>query len=552
MVGTNLEVRMRALATFACFGFFGLAAAWGQAAPSSGNKCADLARLSLPHTSIVQAEVVEAGKLVLPGSQPGQQPGAKPDPLFARLPAFCRVVAEARPSADSKIPIEIWLPLSGWNGRFLGVGNGGFAGQTDYDRLAANLLLGYAGAGTDTGHSGSGIDASWALGHPEKIADFGYRAIHEMSLTGEAVAQAFYGRAADHRYFSSCSDGGREALMEAQRFPGDYDGILAGAPAYNWTHLLAEFLYTVQVLEKTPESYIPPTKLPAIGKAVLARCGKDAVGDFLDDPRQCVFDPTELKCAAADGPECLTAPQVEALKALYVGARRKDGTSITHGWLPGAEVGPGGWSAWITGPGPSQSAIWAFANGYVTNMVYSKPGIDLKTLDLDDALTTAESTTGAMLDAMSPDLGGFSAHGGKLILYHGWNDPAIPAPDTVDYYNGVVEAAGREKAAGFVRLLMVPGMQHCSGGPGATDFGQGGPAEDPALNTPENNIYRALESWVETGTAPETVIARKMSARDGKPAVEFTRPLCAYPRAAEYSGTGDRTGAASYVCASPK
>ncbi|MGB6686257.1 MAG: tannase/feruloyl esterase family alpha/beta hydrolase [Terracidiphilus sp.] len=536
---------MKKTCAIACLCIFSFAAAWGQPPASATQKCRDLASLKLPHTDVIEADVTEAGQMAAPQ-------GDEKDLLFGKLPAFCHVQAESHPSADSKIKIDVRLPVDGWNGKFLGVGNGGFAGQIDYRRMARDLLSGYATAGTDTGHTGSGIDATWALGHPEKIADFGYRAVHEMTLTGEAIAQAYYGRAASHRYFASCSDGGREALMEAQRFPTDYDGILAGAPAYNWTDLLTDFLYTVQVLQKDPASYIPAAKLPVIGKAVLAQCSPGSTTGFLDDPRQCHFDPSTLQCAAAENDKCLTAPQVTALKALYAGPPIKDGKTVNHGWLPGAELGQNGWAGWITGPAPSHSAIWAFATGYLANMVYGKTDLDVETLNLEDALKAAESTTGSVLDAVNPDLSAFRAHGGKLILFHGWNDPAIPAPDTVDYFDRVVAAAGKRKADGFVRLFMVPGMQHCAGGPGPDNFGQGGPVEDPAFNDPAHSIYSALESWVETGSAPAKVVARKVEDENGKPAELFSRPLCPYPQAATYSGSGDRNSAASYICAAPK
>jgi len=533
---------MKRLLAVVCLGGLGAAAAWGQQA-DSGTKCLELAKLALPHTTIVSAQVSEAGKLSLPEEK---------DPVFGRLPAFCRVSAESHPSADSKIPIEVWLPLEGFSGRFQGVGNGGFAGSFSYRDMANAILHGDSTAGTDTGHTGNGLDARWALGHPEKIIDFGYRAVHETALTGQAVTQAFYGRAAAHRYFASCSDGGREALMEAQRFPTDYDGILAGAPAFNWTDLLADFLYTVQTLQRDPASYIPPAKLPAIGKAVLAKCAKDPGAEFLDDPSQCRFDPSTLLCSAADSNDCLTAPQVATLKGLYAGPNLKDGKTPSHGWMPGAEIGQNGWGGWITGPAPGKSAIWLFSTGYLDNMVYSKADLDVLKLDLHEALHKAQSTTGDMLDAVNPDLSAFSKHGGKLILYHGWNDAAIPALDTVDYYHKVVDTAGKASAAGFVRLFLVPGMQHCGGGPGATAFGQGGPLDDLAQNDPEHSIHRAIETWVETGKAPERVTAANVDMKDGKLSTGFTRPICAYPRAAMYSGAGDRTSAASYHCAAPK
>ena len=540
---------MKRLAIFVLVCALGAVTAHGQ--PDGAAKCADLARIALPHTTIAKAELIEPGEMQPPPPSPDEPANAPPDPIFSKLPAMCRVTAESHPSADSAIPIEVWLPAEGWNGRFLGVGNGGFAGIIGYHRLAVNVLRGYATAGTDTGHQASGIDAAWALGHPEKVADFGWRGVHEMTLTGEALTRVFYGRAAEHRYFASCSDGGREALMEAQRFPADYDGILAGAPAYQWTHLVSGGLFAMQALQGKPESYIPDTKLPAISRAVLAQCGKRGQA-FLDDPRQCRFDPSVLLCHGADSDKCLTAPQLTALKALYAGGHEKDGTRIEYGLMPGAELGDGGWKPWITGSAPEKSASWGFVTGYFDDMVYSQASLDVLTLDPQAAFDRAVEQTSHDLDAVDPDLSALASHGGKLILYHGWNDPAIPALGTVDYYNGVVAKAGETGAGAFVRLFMVPGMQHCEGGPGATGFGQGGPAERATGDDAQDSIYRALESWVESGTAPEKVIARHAEKQNDRWKTTFSRPLCAYPAAAEYSGKGDRNSAASYVCAAPK
>jgi hypothetical protein len=536
---------VRKLALCVCLGLAGVAA-WGQQA-AGGGKCGELAQLTLPHTAILSAVVTEPGK---PGGLDADQ--AK-DPVFAKLPAFCKVTVESHPSADSKIAIEVWLPIQnsnsqGWNRKFLGYGNGGFAGQIDLHHMALALMAGYATAGTDTGHRASGIDAAWALGHPEKIADFGWRGVHEMSLTAPAVVQAFYGHAADHRYFDACSDGGREALMEAERFPADYDGIVAGAPAYNWTHLVSSGLWIVQDLERKPESYIPAAKVPAIDKAVRAQCDTSGQG-FLDDPRQCHFDPSALLCKGGDNKSCLTAVQVTALSAVYAGAHAKDGAAVDFSFLPGAEDGGGGWALWVTGQERGKGLADAFVSGYFANMVYGKADLDALTLDPDAAFKLAAAKTSEMLDAMNPDLSAFAAHGGKLILYHGWNDPAIPALGTVDFFNRVTAELGEEKTAGFVRLFMVPGMQHCAGGPGATDFGQGGPADNAALDNPGHNVYRALEAWVENGAAPERIVARHSGE---KGAAGFSRPLCAWPHAARYSGTGDRNDAANYTCAVTK
>ena len=263
----------------------------------------------MPNTKITSAETVAAGAFT-------QAADMTPSlaTFYKQLPAFCRVKAVATPSADSDIKIEVWLPTSGWNGRFRGQGNGGFAGEIDYRSLGQSISQGYAAAATDTGHAASGTDARWALGHPEKITDFAYRAIHEMTVVGKAAVKAFYGEAPRHAYFSSCSNGGRQALMEAQRFPEDYDGILAGAPANYWTHLLASALWDAQATTLDPASYIPTSKIPTIAHAVNEACdAADGVKDgVLNDPRKCHFNPATLLCKEGDSASCLTQPQVTA------------------------------------------------------------------------------------------------------------------------------------------------------------------------------------------------------------------------------------------------
>ena len=289
-----------------------LFAAAGRAAQAS---CESLAKLSLPDTKITLAQVVPAGTFPAP---PPQYPGQTP-PSFKDVPAFCRVAVDIAPTSDSDIKIEVWMPVADWNGKFRGQGNGGFAGVIDYSGMGDAVRRGYASAGTDTGHTTT--DAAWALGHPEKVIDFGYRGIHEMTAKAKAMVDAFYGRAPQHTYFASCSDGGREALMEAQRFPADYDGILAGAPANYWTHLLVAGMWTVRATSLDPASYIPASKIPALSKAVLAACdAQDGLSDgLLNDPRQCHLDPDTIICKAADADTCLTAPQAAALKKIYDG-----------------------------------------------------------------------------------------------------------------------------------------------------------------------------------------------------------------------------------------
>ena len=528
--------KRRILALIA-IGVFTAFAASGQTPES----CSKIAALSVPQTEIVQAAVVEAGKLVLDPPQASR--------IYSYLPAFCRVVAMAHPTPDSNIKIEVWLPLAGWNGKFLGTGNGGFAGSITYLGLAGAVLSGFAAAGTDTGHTGGAGDAGWALGHPEKVIDFGYRGVHVMTEVGKQVVQAFYASAPRQNYFSGCSDGGREALMEAQRFPADYDGILAGSPAYNWTSLFSRGADLSSKITASQESYIPPSKLPAISQGVLAACHKQEPGAFLADPRTCHFSPDTLLCKGPESDACLTPPQVASLKFLYAGSYLKDGKLVYVGMLPGGELGDGGWSTWITGRFPGASADAGLALGYYRNLVYGDPSWSLRKVDVDRDFKAGVEKTGDALNAVNPDLSAFKARGGKLVIYHGWNDPAISALGTIDYYNSVAKSLGDGATTSFVRLFVVPGMQHCSGGPGPADFGQFGLSANPALNDPAHNLSLALEQWVEKGTAPEQVIARGNtdSTGAGKGDV-FTQPICAWPKAAEYKGSGDTKDAASYAC----
>jgi feruloyl esterase len=466
---------------------------------------------------------------------------------YKDLPAFCRVVADISPTADSSIKVEVWMPAVGWNGKYQGQGNGGFAGVIAYPALGAAIKRGYAAAGTDTGHTGG--DAAWALGHPEKVIDFGYRGIHEMSLKAKAIINAFYGNNLEHSYFASCSDGGREALMEAQRFPEDYDGILAGAPANFWTHLLIGGVWVNQAAALDQASYIPSSKLPAISAAVLAACdAQDGVVDgILNDPRQCHFDPATLLCKEADSNSCLTAPQVAALKRIYSGPIDSAGHRIFPGYMPGGEEGGGGWTPWITGQARGRNLMFFFGTQFFSNMVYEQAAWDIKTFNIDQATQLADAKTARALNATDPNLRPFSSRGGKLIMYHGWSDAAIPAPNSIDYYNSVAAALGQPDTDTFLRLFMVPGMQHCGGGPGPNAFGQD--ANSPPSD-PEHNIYSALEQWVEKGVAPSQIVATKY-VDESNPAkgVRMTRPLCAYPQVAKYKGTGDTNDAANFVCA---
>jgi hypothetical protein len=515
------------------------------AAPQS---CEQLAQLSLPNATVASAQIVPAGGFTPPANLARWLSG---DPAFYKqLAPFCRVLIDDKPTADSDIKIEVWLPVTGWNGKFRGQGNGGFAGEIGYGAMGIAVQQGYATAATDTGHAAEGTDASWALGHPEKVVDFAYRGIHEMTAVGKAVTKAFYGDALQHAYFSNCSNGGRQALMEVQRYPADYDGVIAGAPANYWTHLLGGALYNQQATTIDPASYIPISKVPAIAKAVNAACdAQDGVTDgVLNDPRKCHFDPASMLCKSGDGDSCLTQPQVATLKKLYEGSRFSNGQQIFPGYLPGAEDGQGGWGLWITGPAPRKSLMFAFGVGFFANMQYEQKDWDYAKANVDEAVHAADQKFGNVLNAMETNLKPFEAHGGKLIVYHGWDDAAISALNTINYYNGVVAKMGQQEADSFLRLYMVPGMQHCAGGPGTDVFGAYGFA---TAKDPQHNMYTALEQWVEKGTAPSSIVAAHLSNPEPGAAPTMTRPLCVYPQVAKYKGSGDTNDAANFVCAAP-
>ncbi|MBS1820777.1 MAG: tannase/feruloyl esterase family alpha/beta hydrolase [Acidobacteria bacterium] len=506
--------------------------AWGE----TTKQCEDMAGVKLDHAVVQRAAVAsraELAEMKLRGAE--------------TLPAFCRVQIVDRPSTDSDVKTEVWLPLEGWNGRLRAQGNGGFAGDISFGGLAETVRQGYAAVGTDTGHVGGKGD--FALGHPEKVKDFGWRAVHDMTVQAKEVIKAFYGKAQEKAYFTSCSDGGREALMEAQRFPADYDGILAGAPAYNWTGLLSGAAESRHWIETQAGSALPAEKIPALAAAVRAACdAKDGVKDgILNDPRTCGFDPATMACKAGDAKDstaCLTPPQVETVKRLYRGTVDDAGKVVFPGLMPGAEEGQNGWTRWITGD-DKDAAMAFYSKGYFSNFIFDDPAWTAKGFDFDRDYKLALAKTAVALDSTDANLTPFVSRGGKLILYHGWNDPGIPALMTVDYYNAAVEKIGKGAADESVRLYMVPGMQHCAEGPGATEFGQGmGKRGDR-----EHDVFTALETWVEKGSAPEVLTAEKTEGKGAEKKVVMERPLCPYPQVAKYDGKGDTAKAASFACA---
>jgi hypothetical protein len=493
--------------------------------------CEHLTSLKFDGASITAARTVAAGALSLPAGRGGRN-------HFEDLPAFCRVEGVIKPSSDSEIRFEVWMPSAGWNGKFFEAGNGGFAGSILYPQLAAALRNGYAAASTDTGHQGSATNADWALGHYEKIIDFAYRSIHETTQKSKDVVHGFYGAGPKHSYFSGCSNGGRYALMEAQRYPDDYDGIIAGAAANFWTHNIAGFVWDAQALDGAA---IPPEKMKAVETAVLAGCdAKDGVTDgVIDDPRKCHFDPATIVCRGAESDACLTKAQAAALQKIYDGPKNSKGEQIFPGYLPGAETGPGGWNRWVTGPQADQRA---YGNGFFADMVFSNANWDFHTFQWDRDMKIADDKFAQAFNSTNPNLKAFKERGGKLLIYHGWSDTAISPLNAVNYYESVVAKMGRAQAAEFMQLYMVPGMQHCAGGPGPSSFGTGpSPVTDP-----EQSLFSALDRWVTQGAAPDKVIATKAKTETTP---ERTRPLCPYPQTAHYKGSGSTDDARNFVCA---
>jgi feruloyl esterase len=459
------------------------------------------------------------------------------------LPAFCRVTAAMHPTADSNINVEVWMPQTNWNGRFLGTGNGGGAGSISYDSgIVEGLKRGFATANNDLGTSPA---INTTVGHPERWADFGYRANHEMTVAGKALVNAYYKSSPKTSYFQGCSTGGQQALSIAQRYPNDYNGILAGAPANNRTHLHSMFVWTYTALNK-PGAKLTQGKVDMITSHVVASCaGKDggATGDhFLTDPRQCHFDPDTLpKCTNGDSDSCLTDAQITGLKAVYAGpVNPRTGERIHAGEPFGTENGPLGFVLQSDTTFMPANQFYPFYWTFGTNWNYT-------TYDFDHDMDTVDQTIAPLVNANDANLKQFKANGGKLIMWTGTADPAVPMPGAIDYYERVVQQQGGDLAAtqDFFRYFLVPGMGHCAAsGPGLTDFGQ---AYSPVVPPDDaHDILLKMVDWVEKQNAPSQVIASKYTT-DTPPKVSMERPLCVYPDLPSYQG-GDATKSASFVC----
>jgi len=490
--------------------------------------CEGLHALSLANTTITMAQSVAAGGFVPPVT--GR--GAAQETVFRQLPAFCRVAATLRPSGDSDIKIEIWMPLENWNEKFQAVGNGGLGGFITYTAgsggiergMAEALKRGYSTASTDTGHTGN--TAAPFLGHPEKLVDFGYRAVHEMTVVAKAIIDAFYGSRPKFSYWNSCSSGGRQGLMEAQRFPADYDGIVAGAPANPPTRLASWNVYVGQAALKNPANTIPAAKYPMIHQAVLNACDAlDGLKDgLIDEPTRCHFDFKSLQCANQDSSTCLTAPQADLARLTTNPAvHSKTGELIFPGLALGSELGL---ANKIGGPEPN-----ALGTDQFKYIVFKDPDWDWRTFELESAGALADQIDNGTTNAIDPDLSAFSRRGGKLLLYHGWADQNFSALSTINYYKSVLDKMGSVQTQEWLRLFLAPGMGHCGGGEGPNSF----------------DAVAAIERWIENGEAPRQIIASHRT--DGR--VDRTRPLCPYPQVAKYKGSGSIDDATNFACVLP-
>jgi len=487
------------------------------AAAPAPTACESLAQLNVTNGHVLSAESVPAGAFTPPNTANANGAAA-----FKTLPAFCRVTLKLTPSSDSDIRVEVWLPQTGWNRKLQSSGNGGLGGTIPYPALAASVKAGYAAAGTDTGHVGGNAD--FVAGHPEKLVDFGYRAVHEMTVAAKTVAAAHYDGRLTHAYFNSCSTGGRQALVEAQRYPEDFDGIAAGDPSWDQMRLYAARVWLNTYVNRTPSAVIPPSKYPMIHDAVLRKCDAvDGVKDgVIEDPTKCGFDFSTLSppsCGGDAGADCLTKDQVETANAMTRPIRDPKSGAVLHAgrYYPGSELGWGG----VAGPSPSGES-----HEGMRKIVFT-PDWDYHTIKLPDDVERAVKADNGLLYGGDPDLSRFFKRGGKLLIYHGWADPLV-SPDTSLLMFERINSAVGSAAANSLALFMVPGMGHCQGGPGTDVFDK----------------VAAIDQWVETGKKPQSIEAAHFTAG----IVDRTRPLCAYPTTARYTGIGSTDDAKNFRC----
>lgn len=490
--------------------------------------CDRLSTVDLERATVTSAAMVAAGVFTPPrpagaqaggGGQGAQRGAAANAPPPQPIPEHCKVTMVLKPTADSNINVELWLPTENWNGKFLAVGNGGWAGSIQgYGDMQEALRRGYATAATDTGHSAADGEAGmFALGHPEKIVDFAYRALHDMTVKSKRLIDAFYASPLDYSYYKGCSTGGRQGVMAAQRYPGDYDGIIAGALANRHIHMHTAGAYRQINLARHPDQALSEEKAKLVNDAVMAQCDTLHEG-FLNNPRQCAFDPKTLACGASGSTDsCLTPGELTSVQSFYGGLKNSKGELIFSGQALGVPVP----AMTVSQDGPG-----SFAFDTIRILGFQDPNYDWRKFDLDRDMPLVDKAAG-FVDAVDPDLRAFEAHGGKLLLYAGWRDTGITPENTVLYYESVREEMGPDQDD-WMRMFLVPGMGHCRGGPGVDTF----------------DTLAALEQWREKDVAPKEMLGT--SRENG-----LARPICAYPQYAKYDGSGDRKDAANWSCVAP-
>jgi feruloyl esterase len=508
--------------------------------------CENLLNLKLPQTTIKSAETIPAGNFTTSDKV-----------TRVAATAFCRVVASVQQAPDSDIGIEMWLPEEGWSGVFHGNGSGGYAGtfRFGYPEMETAIRRGYASAVTDMGTApAEDLNGDPLIGHPQKWKDWGLLSTHVMTVVGKEIATSFYGTAPKRSYFTGCSTGGQQGLIEAQHYPDDYDGIVSGAPVVNrtWGHAAAIWAY--QAAHLLPGHELSDAKLMLLHATAIKRCGAKGSGlasdPFVGDPMACKFDPAILRCRGADSQSCLTDGEVATARAFYSGPMSRTGKPLYFGWLPGSEMGPPSWHFAQEPPNaPQEPAFdglfkWALGTDY-----------DWRTFDFTRDMAKTDAVLASALNgATVADMRAFAARGGKLVLFQGWADTLVTPKQTVAFYQKfAARAGGIAKAQNFARLFMVPGMGHCGGGDGATNFlaikiaGQA-----LASDAPDHDAFTAMTRWVETGEPPAQIIATKYVDSSPAKGVAMQRPLCPYPQKAWYKGSGSTSDAGNFVCAAKR
>jgi len=506
------------------------------ASAQSPRECAALSKLTLPRTTIHSAELINSGSFTPPGEKP-----------LKGLPGFCRVSLTVEPS----INVEVWMPESGWDGRFRGIGGSGYAGFIEWNALAGALKEGSAVANTDSGHMGNvstGAFAFDAQGHVDmdRVVTFASRSLFEMTRKAKAVVAAFYGRPADHSYWSGCSTGGRQGLMQVQRTPDAYDGVIAGAPAINWERFIAAEIWPQIVMNEILGAPLSQSKWDLVNQAALEACdaGDGLKDGLVSNPAQCNYDPAALRCKERDDPAiCLGDEEIEAVRKVWEGPRRADGTRIWSGIDPTVtNVVLAGERAF---PIAADHARWVMDDAkfdwHSLTMADFPAFFDKSVARFNDVIGTDEADISAFRDA-----------GGKLILWHGLADQFIFPAGTIDYYQRVVANTGTlAQTQEFARLFLAPGTQHCGGGPGPNAFGSREsrlPVTVAVKMDADHDLFHALVRWVENGVAPEKIIAAHYKDNDPAKGIERTRPLCLYPTVATYKGAGDTNDATNFEC----